>query len=219
VHAGQIFSTSFCDIVDRFLSISQTHTVYIGWLPGHAGVPGNEHADELAKAAASQRSLAGSTLTWLGACALRQAAKAWVQEWELLDWTLSWWGPALSKPPSTKIACFHKSFTGSCKLQCRLIQVLLGHCFAGEYYTWFVLSEDTACPCGNPWQGLEHILWECPVFGQARGALCLAYHRLTQAELFGTTKGLTSLADFLHHTRVFKKGFSACWPPADANRG
>jgi ribonuclease HI len=79
-HAGQIFSSTFCNIVDRFLSRSQTHTVYVGWLPGHARVPGNEHVDKLAKAAASQRSLVGSTLTWLGAHASRQAAEAWVQE-------------------------------------------------------------------------------------------------------------------------------------------
>jgi ribonuclease HI len=62
-HAGQIFSSIFCDIVDRFLSCSQTHTVYIGWLPGYTGVPGNKHTDKLAKAAALQRSIVGSTLT------------------------------------------------------------------------------------------------------------------------------------------------------------
>jgi ribonuclease HI len=219
VHVRQISSTSFCNIVDRFLSISQTHTVYVGWLPGPAGVPGNKRADELAKATTSQRSLVGSTLTWLGMRASRQATKTWVQEWELLDWTLSWWGPALSKPPSTKIARFHKGFTGSCELQCRLIQVLLGHSFAGEYYAWFVPSEDTACPCGNPWQGLEHVLWECPVFGHARGALRLAYCRPTWAQLFSTNKGLTSLANFLHRTRAFKKASSARWPPADGDRG
>jgi ribonuclease HI len=62
-HAGQIFSSTFCDIVDSFLPCSQTHTVYVGWLLGHAGVPGNKHADKLTKAAASQRSIIGSTLT------------------------------------------------------------------------------------------------------------------------------------------------------------
>jgi ribonuclease HI len=131
VHAGQIFSVSFCDIVDHFLSCSQTHTVYVGWILGHAGVLENKHANKLAKEVASQRSLVASTLTWLKVRASKSASKAWVQEWMNLDWTLSWWGLALSKPPSTKIARLHKGFTGSCKLQGCLIQVLLGHCFAG----------------------------------------------------------------------------------------
>jgi hypothetical protein len=63
------------------------------------------------------------------------------------------------------------------------------------------------------------VLWECPAFGHARGALCSAYRRPTREQLFGTDKGLTSLADFLHRTRAFKKKSLARWPAADVHGG
>jgi ribonuclease HI len=212
--AGQIFSLSFCSSADSFLSSSQAHSIRVRWVPGHADIPGNERADELAKEAASLPPAIKSTVTWLGTRATRKATTTWKRDWETWARDRSWWGPGVANPPSTKLSRFHQDFQGPRGTQCRVVQCILGHCFAGEYYARFVPSEGRGCKCGDPFESFNHVIFECHAYAGARSAL---YHRFrfpTRRLLFGSESGLEALADFLHRCRAFTKTSPGPWPAA-----
>ncbi|KAF9497961.1 hypothetical protein BDN71DRAFT_1386567, partial [Pleurotus eryngii] len=92
-------------------------------------------------------------------------------------------------------------------LYSRTMQAATGHGFTGEYYLWFnVSSENTECPCGKAdLQTCEHILISCPLYKHARSALQAVSSNLFLDFLFGTDKGLTAVADFLHCCSAFRK--------------
>jgi hypothetical protein len=158
-----------------------------------------------------------STVTWLKAEASRRAAHAWKEAWSAMDRTQAWWGPALSKPPSTQLAGFHKDFEGPRELQCRIVQCLTGHCFVGEYYARFVPTEGVACKCGNPYESLQHVLFKCPAYIRARQAIYARFARPTRNALFSSNEGLDALADFLFRCRALRKRSQVLWPAADGN--
>jgi ribonuclease HI len=204
--AGQSFSLSFSSSVDRFLFASQAHTVRVGWIPGHTGIPGNTRADALANKAVTEPSIVASTITWAKGEATSKATNAWTQEWKDLDRTRAWWGEALGKPPSTKIAKFHKDFKGPCNLQCCVVQVVLGHCFVGEYYSRFnVNAGHIGCECGAADGSLDHVLFDCFAWRWAREALYECFRLPTRKKIFGSDWGLEALADFLHRCKAFHK--------------
>ena len=112
----------------------------------------------------------------------------------------------MSKPPSTKIRKFFKAFEGPRDLQSRVVQVLLGHCFVGEYAERFnVGAGDTGCECGAPHETLEHVLLECFKYSRAREALYERFLFPTRKKIFGSEEGLEALADFLHRCKAFRK--------------
>ncbi|KAI6130664.1 hypothetical protein EDD16DRAFT_1470040, partial [Pisolithus croceorrhizus] len=80
-----------------------------------------------------------------------------------------------------------------------------GHAFVGEYYSSFVPSETTSCPCGEHIQTREHILAMCPTFESNRDTLRSPSEDLVITDILGTEKGIEALADFLKETDAFKK--------------
>jgi ribonuclease HI len=79
---GQQYARIFGSKVDEFLAGRDERKVEVRWTPSHAGVPGNELADELAKHAVKLPAISGSTVTWARAESTRQAATAWKKDWK-----------------------------------------------------------------------------------------------------------------------------------------
>ncbi|KAH7318831.1 hypothetical protein B0J17DRAFT_584263, partial [Rhizoctonia solani] len=90
----------------------------------------------------------------------------------------------------------------------RLIQLITGHSFVGEYYQRFVPSESAECPCGEVViQTREHILIDCPLHDEARFHLRRASCSLCIPTLLGTYKGLKAVTCFLSNSNAFSKVF------------
>lgn len=132
----------------------------VRWIPGHSGFAGNERADRLANEAGMQTpvTLCNRTITWPKAQPTHRASQTWRSVWAASHRS-HYVTSHLPKPPSLRLAKFHSEFHGPRDVHCRLIQVILGHGFFGEYYDRFVPNEDPNCPCGSVTvQSLRHVL-------------------------------------------------------------
>ena len=120
----------------------------------------------------------------------------------------------LQEPPSLQLTKFHKHFPGTRQLHCKLLQVLLGHCFVGEYYKRFVPSIPLECPCGAAFpQTITHTLFTCTLHETARHHLFSHSNPISTPVLLGTTAGLTALTSFLRHTNAFSPHNNNHTPP------
>ncbi|KAG9225338.1 hypothetical protein CCMSSC00406_0006275 [Pleurotus cornucopiae] len=205
-HPAQSASIIFRKHVNTLLTTHPQLTISINWSPGHAGIKGNERADSLAKSATTLPSVISSSLSWAKANSKIQAIARWTNDWKA-NRKRNQAALATTRPPSTRLRKFQREFNGSRALYSRTMQAATGHAFTGEYYSRFnVSSENTECSCGraDP-QTREHILISCPLYKHARGALQAVSSDLSLDFLFGTDKGLSAVADFLHRCSAFRK--------------
>nr|GAT48620.1 RnaseH domain transposon factor [Mycena chlorophos] len=198
--AAHIFHKRVCNFLDE----DPENTVEIAWSPGHHDIRGNERADELAKAGTEL----ASTATGTRANALRRAKervqKTWVREWKKTAKT-GHYAIANRIPPSVKPTKHFLALDGKREVFGRLVQCRIGHCFSGEYYSRFVPSEDTDCPCGEHIQTREHIICDCPRYDEHRGILRKTSRHLSLPQILGTKEGITALSKFLDASGAFTK--------------
>ena len=206
-HSAQLASIIFRRHIDHLLSQYPSLHIEVLWVLGHCGIKGNVQADTLACEAAVQHShpLFHHTITWARAMAKSKAVKEWSRTWcnsrhsDLVK-------QAIVRPPSSKLVPAHRHFSGSRAIHSRLIQLITGHSFIGEYYRRFVPSESPECPCGEaPIQTRDHILIDCPLYDGARSHLRRASRSLCIPTLLGTYKGLKAVARFLTSSNAFSK--------------
>lgn len=203
-HPSQDASVIFRRSIDKLLSDRQDVTIDVLWSPGHSGIRGNERADQLAKQAATQRSFIGTTVAWAKARTKATALEHWVQEWKELPKN-SPSSLSLTRPPSTRLDKFHRTFTGNRRTYSHTVQALLGHAFTGEYFARFVPRLHAACPCDDSLlQTRAHILVDCPLHEHARDALREASSNLSVDFLLGTQKGIMAVAKFISRSTAFR---------------
>lgn len=88
----------------------------------------------------------------------------------------------------------------------RLIQVITGHAFFGNYYKRFRPLDPTSCACDrHTLQTREHIICECPLYHHARHHLREVSPTLSLPIILGSKKGLAALAKFLAASSAFTK--------------
>jgi hypothetical protein len=149
-HAAQAHSILFRKSIDCILTQFPHLSIEIYWIPGHAGIAGNERADVLANEAGDlpPTQFFNRTITWARARAKSRAVSTWRKQWcsaRHSDAVLR----HIPHVPTWKLHPFHDAFDGTRATHSRLIQALVGHGFFGEYYLRFVPSEDPACPCDH----------------------------------------------------------------------
>ncbi|ELU36392.1 COG4 transport domain-containing protein [Rhizoctonia solani AG-1 IA] len=207
--AGSQHSTSGrtwgCQRLPRGVGQALVHVtlnkVKLHWVPGHEGVEGNDRADALANKGGTKPPMHSHSrsITWSNAEATCNASLTWSHLWSSQPHSC-FVSEDIRCNPSLSLHPFFKAFPYHCAIHARLIQVIMGHAFFGEYRERFRPNDDPSCPCGAPRQTLDHVLRACPSFDLARHTLREVSGPMLSSTLFGTTAGLRAVAKFLKST-------------------
>ena len=195
------------------------HTVEVRWVPGHAGVEGNEVADQAAKQAAEGRgrkAVEWSSIAHVrrkGTEALAAETKLWLQK--RIDKRNArherFYTPPRRKGIDHTLAKASKALTG------RFLQLKAGHAVVGTYLYRIKAAEDESCGwCRNPRQSVAHVLLGCRRWRRERDVLRAALAKVNitwpigpggrwLADLMGTEKAVEPLLGYLKSTEVGRR--------------
>lgn len=154
-----------------FRENSKEHNITLMWVPAHSGITGNEQADNAAKGATLQTQHQIDTLPIKD---ILQNINNTI--WQIID--THWKEKQLhcgTKYFLTYYNSSKKPWYNNLQLPRRLT-VMVNRARANHYNLAASLSRihyvwDAACTCGAPWQDLDHILWQCPLYTQSRKTL------------------------------------------------
>ena len=138
------------------------HTVGLYWVPGHAGVWGNEIADKLSRDGSVQRLVGPEPFLWVSRQNIRRKIKQWMENQHLVLWR----GPCstqrqsreLISGPDLAARAWLLSFN---RTQSRVvIGLLTGHNALRRHLYLMGLSNNPTCrKCGTEEETSVHILW------------------------------------------------------------
>ncbi len=159
------------EIHDRMqhLSINNDITTRLAWIPGHAGVAGNELADEYAKTGATHAKHMPHTalpnpLTHGDVTKeiRRGILSRWQQQWDRCDKAelLHYFHPQI---PTTKYT------STCCKLtEQRRLRLKSGFTHLNIELFKYKYTDSPNCPCNLSPETIEHVMLECPHYTEAR---------------------------------------------------
>jgi len=126
------------------------------WVKAHAGTLGNEMADRLAKEAARCGGT-GNLFTRIPKSTLYQEAREEARHKWQREWTTS------QKASATRqyFPTVQDRVRSKIKLTPKISAVLTGHGMTKTYLNRFHLSEEATCTCGNEYQTMDRILFQC----------------------------------------------------------
>jgi hypothetical protein len=143
--------------------ISARHAVRLYWVPGHAGVRGNEIADRLARSGSDQRFIGPEPFLGVSRQNIRKKMKHWMKNQHLALWR----GPCSTQRQARDLISGPNLATGARLLsfnrtQTRaVIGLLTGHNTLRRHLHVIGLSNDPACRKGGTEEETSvHILWE-----------------------------------------------------------
>ncbi|EUC54788.1 reverse transcriptase from mobile element jockey protein, putative, partial [Rhizoctonia solani AG-3 Rhs1AP] len=205
-HAAQYASILFRESAHSFLAENPDRSVTVRWIPGHTSIPGNERADALANEGAEldPDPIFHSTATWLKSNATEKARTAWHTIWDQAKRSEHTRRYLPNAPSLTLNKVFAKG-SHPRKVTSRLVQIITGHGFFGEYYARFPKfrpNGDSSCTCGEHVQTVPHLLFHCPLNEAPRLHLTSAAPDLNPATLFGSHKGLSAVMRFIENSDI-----------------
>jgi hypothetical protein len=140
--------------------------VAFSWIKAHAGHRGNELADQLAKEAASSRTMDECYTRFPKSAVLgdlnEQSVNQWQKEWE-----------RSSKGTTTK--SFFPKITDRLKLKINatpnITAIVTGHGNIKTYLFKYRIIESPMCSCEEGEQSVDHIIYDCKILEQERTRL------------------------------------------------
>ena len=184
----------------------------IQWVPGHAGVEGNERADQAAKQAANKPPGRGSKEISLAFAQRARTEAITVQKQRWLARKLSQqsqrYRPQRNWQLDPLVAAAPKH------LASRYFQLKSGHAATGTYLHQIQAREDATCQgCGSSKETVHHFLFECRQWRHQRNRLYkdletdgvmrpTTAEEYPQGRLLGEPKATRALLQFLASTSV-----------------
>ncbi|KAL0883533.1 hypothetical protein ABMA27_015688 [Loxostege sticticalis] len=136
------------------------------WIKAHAGLEGNERADELAKAAAVGIKRRPDYDVCPVSFVKRQIRLDTIDEWNRRYQSADTGSATRMFFPDARAAY---GLVRKIKMDPVLTQVFTGHGGLSEYLNRFKCKESPACPCGpEENEDIRHVLLECPRFDRER---------------------------------------------------
>ena len=189
----------------------------IRWTAGHAGISGNEEADEEAKKAAEGTTSDATHLPKLLRKKLKYSKSAAIQDENLIrkerwarDWAAS---PRHAKfkhidasLPSRKFIKLISNTKISRSDASKFFQLRSGHIPLNAYLFRFKRKESAQCPaCGAQKETPQHYLMECPAYSHERWKLGpkKGEQELKFAELLSSGKKTVAVAHYMQATGRF----------------
>jgi hypothetical protein len=151
--------------------ISARHVVGLFWVPGHAGVRGNETADRLARSGSGQRFTGPEPFLGISRQTIRRKVKGWIGRQHLALWRepcgTQRQARELISGPNLAIGARILSFN---RTQSRaVIGLLTGHNTLRRHLHVMGLSNDPTCrKCGTEEVTSVHVLCECEALASLR---------------------------------------------------
>jgi ribonuclease HI len=157
--------------VTKALHNVKCHRIVLQWIPSHCGVEGNERADRLAKAGASETQLDN---------------KVTISEKKAIAKTLF-------RTPTVKDS-YHQLTR---QQQVVIFRLRTGHCRLNQHmYKKFRLTESPKCHCGEDDETVEHVLQHCHLLETLRKQVWPTPVPLQQ-KLHGSVSDLHRTTDFI----------------------
>ncbi|QRV77237.1 extracellular metalloproteinase MEP [Ceratobasidium sp. AG-Ba] len=206
-HTAQGASIIFRRAVDELLHSFPDLKITVQWIKGYPGIEGNERADTLALKAShlTPTPIFNRSISWARSRTKSKAVHTWGRLWNSSKYS-DHVHLTINFKPTWKLHAFHKSIRNERRNHCRLIQIILGHGFFGEYYNRFNIDEPPECPCGDaPIQTVAHIIKHYTLFDRSRAILRKSSKPVLFSDVFGSITGLKALFSFLSVCRAFSK--------------
>jgi hypothetical protein len=219
-------------IMRRLSVILESHpntNIVLLWLPSKIKFEGFRRAKQLALDAISTANIneliEPHTINNQQETIKNAAIVAWTEKWNRSPHTSKAYRTALTTPPDGKPHhTFHLANSSDEEPQAKfsrlthstLYRIITGHAFTGEYTQRFFpqhTPEQIACPCGEPLQTIEHVLFQCHHFTAARRRhLTVSGRPRSFPQLLENPERARALLRFLEETRACSKP-RAEWEP------
>ena len=179
--------------IDCLMSKHETQVV-LQWIPGHAGIGGNEKADKLAKKGSS---LPQPETPVPYETASKMIKSNFKEDW-LNDWTRNKTGRALythmSAPkPKDPVNQLKRAE------QCTIFRLRVGHVGLNNHLSRIKKNFPSACPlCMFPNETVEHHLLHCPHLNSLRQRFLPAQPSISNC-LFGCLEQLRKTCSYFYH--------------------
>nr|XP_034192554.1 uncharacterized protein LOC117609902 [Osmia lignaria] len=173
IHKVEVGSKLVKDCILTLSQLSLNNRVKLLWVPGHAGIPGNERANELARLGATSSQPCHEYPIGVSTYALKGLAKDWLNQ----EFTRLWnnangmrHARALFEGPSQKLGdtLIHLDRARLCML----VGLVTGHWYTRKHLARMRLTEETLCPrCEEEDETPLHILLRCRELRALRGSI------------------------------------------------
>ena len=183
-----------------------TNVVNVHWVPAHAGHPGNERADTLAKLGASPDNNLNQEIIVLKPPVPHQLWKRAIDDLFRQEWENTW---TREGPRHSKLAWnegYRKGFNKLNKKDTRsFTQIITGHAGLNYHLHKMKLTPTPLCErCGYAPETVSHYLGQCPAFNQIRGEIFnVFYCSLTDIK---ETQSVGTIIKYINKTKrlIFK---------------
>jgi len=211
---GQHLVIAFHHLLARLLAKSPRLSIHLTWIPGHADIPGNQVADEQARAAAAGESSPPKELPpilrrplplSLSATKSRQKSQLY-DDWQKI-WTASPRSRRLQRlDQSTTLQQIHRCVNTLSRRNSSLVVQLRTQKITLNGFLHKIGQHDTGlCDSCNMVEDINHFLFFCSKFIPHRDALKASLGRCSNSlqYLLSTPKGIRHTLIFVHNTRRF----------------